>query len=66
MELTKEQSIFVLQMLQQVSFQQAEAKIQAGQLQLQIEASLSASEPSQVEHQRTSLQPLPPAPQDAE
>ena len=50
MELTKEQSIFVLQMLQQVSFQQADAKIQAGQLQLQIEASLNAQQSLPVEH----------------
>ena len=44
MELTKEEQVFVLQMLQQVSFQQAEAKIQAGQLQLEIEASLADQE----------------------
>ena len=46
MELTKEELVFILQMLQQVNFQQAEGKIQAGQLQTKIEAQLASLAPS--------------------
>ena len=44
MELTKQEMVLLLQVLQQVSFSTSEGKIIAGQLQAKIEASLAESQ----------------------
>ena len=66
MELTKEELILLLQMLQQITLPDALTKITAGQLQQKVEANLSASAPSQVERQQTPSQTESPEKKDKE
>ena len=66
MELTLQEKQLTLQMLRQINFPEAITKMVAGQFQLKIEASLSASAPSQVEHQQTPSEPTSQQQKDGE